>query len=838
MPRLRLVFISLILLTAAAVAGLAYLNESVLPVKARQWAEKAASEGLGRRVSIGRVQIHWWRGFVLEKVAIADDGQFGPQPVLEVDQISGGILFLPILKNREFIVTTLHLVRPRFRLLQNAKGAWNIQTLRMKPAAARPSAPSRFHLLIPHLLLTEGRMEITTRKNHAPLDLYFQNMRMDVRLALPAKVECTASAELQAVPPVPITLQGTYELPQRQFQVKSRSDWTLPVALSHLPEEWQSRVGSLEGTATLNLEASGKAGSPLEWTAGLETKGLRWKKEMEARGDLRIRLEGKIPSPPPPDFWRQLRGWVILDRITLHPVPNVEELRDLSGEIQIDAGTLRTERLTAVVPPNILVEISGSIIGDSQQTVGLRLSSSFPLEQPPPLPTGTRNFIRNTKLTGQANLEILISGNLRPERSLRPSAILTLEGAKAEFPKGCPWVDVRAVLRWQPDLLTVSQASGQFLNRPLELEGTVVDFGQPEIDARLRWGDLSAETQLEVTREKIGIENLTGRFSGGTFRVLGEVTRPESVANLLVESTGRLEQLERIAPQRLAWISKNGLTGEVNARCLIQGNLEKPSALDLNLKLTAPHLSVRKIPLENFSAELDRENGTLEIRSVQAHLAEGTVGLTGTLQESEPKTPWGAQVTLQDLDLVRLGQILEWKNQTISGKLTADWKGTGEGTHAAAVTGNGTLRVAGGQILEFPLLGRFADLVGATALRTIGFQEAQGTFRLTEGKIQTDHFQVTSPQATITVAGWGGFLQGADSPIDWRLVPIFSPEIIPEETRSKIGEVLAKGASYLMGEIRMTGTWKNPKRKFISKPVTRILNEQLFNIQDLLKDLF
>jgi hypothetical protein len=76
-----------------------------------------------------------------------------------------------------------------------------------------------------------------------------------------------------------------------------------------------------------------------------------------------------------------------------------------------------------------------------------------------------------------------------------------------------------------------------------------------------------------------------------------------------------------------------------------------------------------------------------------------------------------------------------------------------------------------------------------------------------------------------------------NSPVDWRVIPTLSADLIPEESRSRIGRVIAKGTSYLIGEYRITGTWKEPKRKFNPKPVTQILNEQLFNLQDLLEEI-
>lgn len=836
MRRLRRFSLLFVLLLAAAAVGVTTVNRSVLPVKGRAWIEKSASEALGRPVSVGRMQIHWWHGFVLEKVSIADTTAFGVEPILEVDQISGGILFLPILKNREFVIPTLRLVRPRLRLLQNTDGLWNIQTLQAQPA--RPAAPARFRLLILHLLLTEGRIEIASEKTKSPLSLHLQNIGMDARLALPAKVEGSVSLEVQAAPPMPISLEGTFDVPQRRFQVRGQAQGMLPAVLSYLPEDLQTRVGSLEGSASVDLEASGTPGGPTDVHLWLETEGLHWKKTLEADGDLRARFDGKIPAGPVQNIWRHFHGSITLDRIGLRPVPYVEEIREMSGEIQVDSEGFRTERLTATVAPGIPVELSGSIANDAEQTVGLRLSSPFRLEQPPALLDPMRNFLKNAKLAGQAQVELLAIGKLRPEPSLQPTATITLDGCSAEFPKGCPWADGQAVLRWQPDLLTLSPLRARFLDRPLEMEGTLVNFAQPEIDARLRWGDLSAETQMDVTREKIRIGNLNGHYGPAAFRILGEIARPEPVANLFAESSFRLEQIEPLSPEPLAWISRNEISGECSARLLVQGDLSRPRALTAELKISSPELVVRKIPLELFSAEIAQEDGVTAIRSAQATVAGGVVQVSGSVRRNKAKSPWEGRASIDGLDLAQLGKILQWKNQTLSGQLQTEWTGTGEAAAPASVAGDGTIRVAGAQILEFPLLGRFADLVGAPALRAIAFREAEGVFRLGDGKIQTENLQLTSPQAAITIAGWGGFLQGTDSPIDWKFIPTFAPELIPEETRSKIGKAIAKGASYFMGEIRVTGTWKDPKRKLVSKPVTQILNEQLFNIQDILKDLF
>jgi len=434
--------------------------------------------------------------------------------------------------------------------------------------------------------------------------------------------------------------------------------------------------------------------------------------------------------------------------------------------------------------------------------------------------------------------EVVGTGAFLPGWEIHPTATFNFRNVAGTLPKGGNFTDGQGMLRWQPDLLTFSNVSGQWAGRPFLLEGTLVHFDQPEIDARASWGDLSAEAQMEIGSEKIGVELLTGRFPGGTFRVLGEILRPEPMANLFLESSFRAEEIGRLWPPALSAIQENGLKGEVTLRGLLEGNLSKPAELAIDVKASSPQFTVREIPFQSVSVDLKQEKGTTTLNGLQASLAEGILTASGLLRRDGPKQPWDGKLSVSGLNLQELARQLKWKDQEIAGLLNLDWTGSGESNLPETIQGKGRLQIAGGRIFEFPFLGQFADLVRAPALKTIAFREAKGTFETADGKIETKDLQVSSPQATVSIMGWGGFLKGLESPIEWRLVPTFAPELIPEETRSQIGKVLAKGASYFVGEVRISGTWKEPKTKFISKPVTQILNEQLFNLQDLLGDLF
>lgn len=867
----RKIVLLFLVLAAALLAGLEYLNRVVLPAKARQWAEAAASQALGRPVTIGRLRIHLWHGFLLEEVTVLEDPQYGPGPLLEADQISGGILFLPILRDRELIIPSLHIVRPRLRMIQGPDGRWNLEGLlpQRRPA---PAGRPKFGVLVPGIVLTGGEVELTPHGGPLAGTLRLSDLKIEVGLFLPARVEWTASADLRsdrAGSAAQISLSGTYTPQKDLLQATAHAAVPLgavweavqrgappsaeAVRQGSPPSAPLARLLSLEGSLQADLELSGRPKGPLSVKGWMETEGFRWEMpqpfltgweaeppdRLQAKGEIRARIEGEIPPLPDAEPWRGLQATVTLDRMAAGPLPYVGELREIAGDLLLDARGMRMERITASLATGLPLELSGSLLNDTAGTLGFQARSAFPLEQLPPLPAQWEPLRQSLKPTGRVQVEAGGTGSLRPSLSLRPSAAVTLEEVALQLPGGRQARDLRGSLRVQPDLLTMTGIRGQVQDRLLQMEGTVAGFAQPEISAELSWGDLSAQGQATLFGDKLEIHALTGRLGRGAFRVIGEIGRPHPEANLLGEATVHLEELASLWPaEPPAWLRQNPARGEVSARVLVEGDLRRPADLRVDLKASSPALTVRELSLRQVSVDLRQEGGRVNLNSAGAEIAQGTLDGSGSLTASDPEKPWKGRLIVRNVELAALAEQLQWKTRQMSGQLQADWEGGGEGADLASLSGPGTIRIHGAQILELPLLGRFAELLSLPSLNRIAFQEAQGPFRLAQGKVQTDGFMLTAPQATLTVTGSGGFLQGADSPIAWRVLPTLSPELIPEESRAKIGKVIAKGASYLIGEVIVEGTWKTPRTRFVSRPLTEILGDHLSNLQELLGDLF
>lgn len=838
MRRIRTAFLLLVALLAAGILGLEVLNRTVLPEKARRWAEESATRALGRNVSIGSVRLSLWRGFLLERVSIAEDPRFGTGPFLEAEQISGSILFLPLLGKQELLIPVLHLVKPRVRLLQNPDGEWNFTGLIPKKPAA-PASGTRFRLSVPKILLTEGICEFSSVR--------IEKINADLHLSLPAQIQGALTAEIltgAAEPYQPagrLSLDGRYSFQEHRLELKGDSDWQIPSLLPFLPPKALAQIERLDGSVSVKWELSGNPRGPVEILGEARTKNLQGSfSGIGVSGEVSARATTRATSLQKEDLLKSLEGSLRLEGLKLFSVPHLGELRDLSGEVLFDIRGARAERLMLQLSNGIPVELSGSVTNDETRSFGFRAATAFPADQPPPLPEKWMRAVQNLgKLSGRVSLEAVGNGSLLPQFTLRPVVTAKLEEMALQPPRS-PRVEIRSgQIRWQPELTTFTGLEGTAMDQPFRLEGTLANWEQPEINASFSWGKLDGETHLSLTSEKISVESFTGRFGKGSFRLFGEIARPEPEANLYGEATFRVEDLGEVWPAAQQWLKLHPASGEVSSRWLLQGLLNRPGSWDLDLHTGSPSLQIQGVPLERVSAHLRQNEGIVTLHSAQAGLAGGTLSATGSLDRNLTPARWKTSLNAEGVQLSGLARALRWKTQEeLMGEARLDWSGEGDWGDPKKIAGSGNLLVAGAQILELPLMGKFADFLSLPTLRTIRFQEAQGPFRVKEGRVESDSLVLRSPQAALAISGWGGFLSGAESPIRWKILPTFSPELIPEQSRARLGRAIAQGASYFVGEVQLSGTWKEPKSKFVPKKLTQVLNEQIFNLQDLLEDLF
>ena len=103
-----------------------FLNADTL----RTRIENTLSTSLGRKVTIGKVDVSVFSGgLVATNAVVADDPKFSTQPFLQAASVKIGVELIPLILRREVHVKSFSLESPRISLLRGADGVWNYSSI-------------------------------------------------------------------------------------------------------------------------------------------------------------------------------------------------------------------------------------------------------------------------------------------------------------------------------------------------------------------------------------------------------------------------------------------------------------------------------------------------------------------------------------------------------------------------------------------------------------------------------------------------------------------------------------------------------------------------------------
>ncbi|HWN57771.1 MAG TPA: AsmA family protein, partial [Methylomirabilota bacterium] len=124
------VAVGTIFLIAAALVAYAFFNLNSIVSKNQKRILARVSDALGRRVDVGQIKARMGFGVSIEVsgLKIADDAAFSEQPFLSANEVSVEVEFVPLLYG-DAKVTRLELINPDIRIVRNARGDLNIDSI-------------------------------------------------------------------------------------------------------------------------------------------------------------------------------------------------------------------------------------------------------------------------------------------------------------------------------------------------------------------------------------------------------------------------------------------------------------------------------------------------------------------------------------------------------------------------------------------------------------------------------------------------------------------------------------------------------------------------------------
>jgi hypothetical protein len=159
---LAVVGVVIVLILIAALVVPMLLNADAF----RTRIEASLTQSLGRKVTIGKLELSLLSGGLLaENAVVADDPRFSTLPFIDAASVKIGVEILPLLLSRQVHIRSFTLQSPKVQVIRAANGTWNYSTIGANsatPAARTPDANQTLpDVSVAHIDVTHGRVTVT-----------------------------------------------------------------------------------------------------------------------------------------------------------------------------------------------------------------------------------------------------------------------------------------------------------------------------------------------------------------------------------------------------------------------------------------------------------------------------------------------------------------------------------------------------------------------------------------------------------------------------------------------------------------------------------------------------
>ncbi len=846
-----------------ALGGFVYFHKFFLPVQLKKIIAAKAQEFLGRPVAIGALDYSFLKGVYIKGIRIAGEGS-APGDFIAIDELSFKLAFPSFFKARGFVIPSIVVERPQISLVRRDQEKFNFTDI-IEKWRQRPKTKSSAQIIVGAFVIRDGRLTYTDQRNNVTERL--DGLNAQINFSLQRSVKFTVKAVASQTP---LFAKGEYALSSRKLQLRFQSRdldlakyWPLFFSTEFFDPEsgivpkvdllvnHEPHFLKLSGDLSLaGLAAGLKEGKSIRGDfAGEGMSVERKEKTWTVKGDINFQHakidlaagrffkgNGKIFSFL---FVRnknafEVKGGLDMPNGTAVLGSHTVDVQNIDGNLSVSNGLAETERLsfTALNTP---VTLRGKVRDFADPDIDLKyqadavdlgvLSSLFPgaLEK------------RQLALTGRASL----TGHFKGRASLWSDADIQLKAKvkDATLTSGAfnkTLTGLNGDIAISPDKLTCNDLQGRFEKQIFILNGSLVNFDEPDVDLTLASDPLNLTSQLRIRDKNVHIMALHGYYADSSFDLTGNIDtgKRSFPAELQGKFDLNLEDLKDLAPEKN--LKAADPRGILSLGAVLKGPLANWTDWELSVNGESSAVSLYGLTADNVQVHYDQRNRFINEGKITGGLYSGGFVFNASGDLNRPDQPLFISLSLQNVELAELKDDLKLKNKALAGTIKANFSGEGKLKAMADLQGKGYAEIIDGHLGQFHLFKGLWETLLIPEFLNVVFTNARADFQVKNRRIATPNLNLKSRQVELNGRGWIDFNQK----INFSISPAFSQIALLESTsglKKVPTSVLTKNSDIVT--IKITGTVQNPKYLPITDPA-KVIKKTTGAIWQGIEDIF
>ncbi|MCX5665660.1 MAG: DUF3971 domain-containing protein [Candidatus Omnitrophica bacterium] len=787
----KIILSVLALLSALAIAGGVYFNETVFPEKIKSALIEGFRLATGKKIELSSAKLDLFKGLVIKDLAILDNDLW----VIKAKEADCRFLVLPLFK-KQIMITSLELKNAQIFLERRKDNTFDIvETFFKEPILLN----GEYSLVILRIMLSKAAINYKDSALDPALTKDIRNVFLDVHLSLPDKVIFDSEFEIPSKLPMLIRIKGEYKALKKELSldINARDLYLKEFTPYCKDQNVELPEGRFDAEAALKY-ANDTLGAKISMTSlGLEFP----------QGPVKANINCALTANAEYDFKKKTlsySGDLDIKNLALSGLGYVDRIDDIRGRAIFTESRFLSKNLTctlAGLPITAAADLTdfktGSLIIDikSLSELGMlkdilknRLKIKLPAE-----------------LLGAGSLNLKLEYKIPVKEMPTVSGYLDVSGAKIalEYNK-IPLDNVKGRFKFTSNQLLWEDLTFRHMDADYISSGTITNFEKPGIDIKLDSEKLSVRSLLAVNGNFLTISRLEGRLENTDFSIYGDLDTTDP-ANIAAELNGTvkfgLNENKELLKKFEGVIKDSKLSGRVTAKFALKGNMNDLSSCDADVEVSGPGVSLYGFKMENFSMSCMQRSGVIDIVKMQASLYGGTLDGSGRLDLVSKEKGYQIKGEVRDLKIEKIKLDTEFKDRDISGAIYSRFGFKGYQSDPSKFSAWGKINISNGKLWQLNLFRGIGTVIFRKDFGSVIFKEGDCDFSIKDRAISTGDINLRSDLLNISGVARIGF----DNSIIASLKAEFTDEGVDA---SKIA-----GAIERYSIIEVNGTLKEPNVK-------------------------
>ncbi len=224
-------------------------------------------------------------------------------------------------------------------------------------------------------------------------------------------------------------------------------------------------------------------------------------------------------------------------------------------------------------------------------------------------------------------------------------------------------------------------------------------------------------------------------------------------------------------------------------------------------KIIAPFIKTDKYQFTGINSDAALVGDKLYFYHLTAELYKGSFQMDCYIDLDNPIPPFSVNANINNMDVYEFSTKSSLVKKEVSGACNANIKLKGAIGATNALYGKSWVEIKNANLWESTLFKGIGTALFIPNLKEVVFTDAFGAFQIKNSRFYTDNFKLVSKEMELAIKGSLGFDDTVDATIKVRM----KKELIQESAwLSKISSILLESAGWFIGNIKATGTTRDP----------------------------